>query len=116
MLNLLFKTTAYYVIWQKFKKQIIVITFSIILISLIGIIYEDLFKVLKVSSKENIGILLFTKWFLISIIIAFNIYVLRQTSIESKEKLDKNEKVEEILTKEVILERADLILKKYTND
>jgi len=83
MLNLLFKTTAYYVIWQKFKKQIIVITFSIILISLIGIIYEDLFKVLKVSSKE---------------------------------KLDKNEKVEEILTKEVILERADLILKKYTND
>ncbi len=67
MLKLLFKTSAYYIIWQKFKKQIILILTSIILIGFIGINYEDLFKVLKVTSKDSIGLLLFTKWFLIFI-------------------------------------------------
>ncbi|WP_162984590.1 hypothetical protein [Poseidonibacter antarcticus] len=48
MLNLLFRTSAYYVIWKKFKKQIILISFSVVLIVLIGIIYEDFFDVLNV--------------------------------------------------------------------
>lgn len=116
MIKLLFKTSAYYIIWQKFKKQIILILTSIILIGFIGIIYEDLFKVLKVTSKDSIGILLFTKWFLISIIIGFNIYILRKTKINTNENKAKNLKEEEILTKEVILTKADVILKKYLNE
>ncbi|WP_121628741.1 hypothetical protein [Poseidonibacter antarcticus] len=117
MLNLLFKTTAYYVIWQKFKKQILLISFSVVLIGFIGMIYDDLFDVLKVTDKESIGILLFTKWFFISFIIAINIYALRKTKIKEKKELKPvNPKTQEILKKEKVLTRTDLILKKYLNE
>lgn len=123
MLKLLFKTTAYYVIWQKFKKQIMMIIISIILVGFINLLYEDLFEVLKVTSRDSVGTLLFFKWFLISIIIGFNIYVLRKTKIDSKDLENKEYIVEnkktyskiqsDILKKEKILTTTDLILKKY---
>ncbi len=125
MLKLLFKTTAYYIIWQKFKKQILLVLSSIIVIGIIGVIYEDIFKVLKVTNKESVGVLLFFKWFLISFIIGFNIYILRKTSIDNKDEImseikkeDSNnlpEKSKNILKKEKILSSTDLILKKYLN-
>lgn len=124
MVKLLFKTTAYYVIWQKFRKQIILVSLSIILIAFIGLIYEDLFKVLKVTNKESVGYLLFFKWLFISIIVLFNIYVLRKTKIDLKEHdIKKNiderfqsysEKEKEILKKkEELITTTDLILRKY---
>lgn len=123
MLKLLFKTTAYYVIWQKFKKQIMMIAISIILVGFINFLYEDLFEVLKVTSRDSVGTLLFFKWFLICIIIGFNVYVLRKTKIDSKDLENKEYKVEnkknyskiqsDILKKEKILTTTDLILKKY---
>lgn len=124
MLKLLFKTTAYYVIWQKFKKQIILVASSIILVALIGLIYEDLFKVLKVTNKESVGFLLFFKWLFIFSIILFNIYVLRRTKVDSKDIPNSNQKEtifsnysqkeKEILKKkEELISTTDLILKKY---
>lgn len=123
MLKLLFKTTAYYIIWQKFKKQILLVLCSIILIGLIGIIYEDLFKVLKVTNKESVGVLLFMKWLFISLIIGCNIYILRRTKIDSKdfERVEDkkksyssySQKEQEVLQKKEILTTTDLILKKY---
>ena len=114
MLKLLFKTTAYYVIWQKFKKQIILVIFSIILIGLIGIVYEDLFEVMKVNSKDNIGLLLFFKWFLICMIIILNILVLRKTKVDYKKVAkSKTSNEKDILNKNTILSTSDLILKKY---
>lgn len=124
MLKLLFKTTAYYVIWQKFKKQIILISSSIILIALVGLIYEDLFKVLKVTNKESVGFLLFFKWFFIFSIILFNIYVLRKTKVDLNDITESNpketifsnysKKEKEILKKkEELISTTDLILKRY---
>ena len=120
MLKLLFKTTAYYIIWQKFKKHIILVLCSIILIAFIGILYEDLFKVFKETNKDSVGILLFFKWFLIFIVIAFNIYTLRKTKVIQNTKNNKEETRNksitrnEILTKEKILSSTDMILKKYS--
>lgn len=125
MLKLLFKTTAYYIIWQKFKKQIILILASICIIGVIDIIYNDLFQVMRIDKKDNLGTLLFFKWFLIFLIILFNIYVLRKTKIDFKDEYTKesnkefhNNKIyskteQEILTKKKILTTTDLILKKY---
>ena len=113
MLKLLFKTTAYYVIWQKFKKHIILVLCSTILITFIGIIYEDLFKVFKETKKESVGTLLFFKWLLIFIILAFNIYMLRKTKVAKTVKKDDVIKTD-ILTKKKILSSTDLILRKYS--
>ncbi|MAD41918.1 MAG: hypothetical protein CL623_05950 [Arcobacter sp.] len=118
MFNLLFKTTAYYVIWKKFKKHILLILSSIFLIGFIGIVYDDLFQVMKVKDKDMLGTLLFFKWFLIMIIIAINIYILRKTKIDVKEvelsnisNEKQNEKI--IMKKGELFSTSDLILKKY---
>mgnify|MGYP000609612433 CR=1 FL=1 len=123
MLKFFFKTTAYYIIWKKFKSQIILFVVSIFLIGLIGSIYDDLFKVLKVTNKESVGILLFIKWFLISLIVVYNLYTFRTTTIESKDEImtkmkesDSSifpKKSQEVLKKEKILSSTDYILKKY---
>ena len=124
MLKLLFKTTAYYVIWQKFKKQILLILISIILIGLIESIYNDLFEVFKVNNRDSLGVLLFFKWLFISLIIAFNINVLRKTKVTIKE-IDKEDSKQSIFTnyskqeeeiikkKEDLLTTTDLLLKKH---
>jgi len=118
MFNLLFKTTAYYVIWKKFKKHILLILSSIFLIGFIGIVYDDLFQVMKVKDKDMLGTLLFFKWFLIMTIIAINIYILRKTKIDAKEvelSNSPNEKQNEkiIMKKGELFSTSDLILKKY---
>lgn len=125
MFKLLFKTTAYYVIWQKFRKQIILILLSILGIAIINILYNDLFEVLKVNSKDSIGFLLFIKWFLIFIIIVFNIYKFKKIKIKDKGKEEEIiiiEEVEEhdinkhLVKKKKLKTRTDLILRKYSND
>ena len=119
MLKLLFKTTAYYVIWQKFKKQILTILISILLIGLITIIYEDIFELMKINHKESVGVLLFFKWFLILVIIVFNVYILRKTKIDILEPMPNNNlyhsnKEEKIIKKKgELFTTSDLILKKY---
>lgn len=118
MFNLLFKTTAYYVIWKKFKKHILLILNSIFLIGFIGIVYDDVFQVMKVKDKDMLGTLLFFKWFFIMTIIAINIYILRKTKIDAKEVASsnisndkQNEKI--IMKKGELFSTSDLILKKY---
>jgi len=88
MFGFLLKSTTYYILWQKFQKQIILIVLSLIAISVISFVYDDLYTVLKVSNKDSLLGLLLLKWFLISLIIGFNIYRLKQV------KLDENEKKE----------------------
>lgn len=124
MLKLLFKTTTYFVLWKKFKKQIILVLFSLILISFIGIIYEDLLEVVKINNRDSVGVLLFFKWFLIFTIIGSNIYVLRKSKVgikdidskTMKESLFTNysKKEQELLNKkEDLISRTDFLLKKY---
>ena len=125
MFSFLFRGATYYILWQKFQKQIILIILSIIAISVIMGIYDDLFKVLKVSNKDSlVGLLLF-KWFIISCIVGFNIYKLKQIKLEDKEKVEIFEKPQveenqdipqqskEILKKKKLLSTTDVILNKY---
>jgi hypothetical protein len=83
---------------------------------------------MKVSHKENLVILLLVKWFLISSIILFNIYKLKQVKLEESEKKEIFEETKEskktypkksqyVLNKKTKLTTTtDLILKKYSND
>ncbi|MBD3841885.1 MAG: hypothetical protein IE909_08365 [Campylobacterales bacterium] len=128
MFSFLFRSATYYIIWKKFQKQIILVVLSLIAISIISSVYEDLYKVLKVSNKDAlVGLLLF-KWFLISSIIGFNIYKLKQVKLDENEKHkifneeDEPKKIypkksEEVLKKkEKLTTTTDVILKKYLND
>lgn len=125
MFGFLFRSATYYVIWKKFQNQIVLVLFSLVLIVLISSIYDDLFEVLKVSNKDALLVLLFGKWVVISLIIGFNIYKLKQVKLnegEQKELLDQIEEPKKVYPKKSqdVLEKkesltttTDLILKKY---
>ena len=125
MFSFLFRSATYYIIWKKFQKQIILVTLSLIAIIVIIGVYNDLFNVLKISNKDSlIGLLLF-KWFLISLIVGFNIYKLKQVKLDENEKhkiFDDEEqpkkiypkKSQDVLNKkEKLISTTDVILKKY---
>ena len=115
-------------VWQKFQKQIVMIILSIILISITLGVYDDLFKVLKVSNKDSLVLLLLAKWLIISSIIGFNIYKLKQIKIDTKdedelfnhkeESIQKNHpiKTQNVLKKKTLKTTTDIILDKYTHD
>lgn len=124
MFNFIFKSATYYILWQKFSKQIILISLSVVLICLILGIYDDLYKVLKVSNKDSLLGLLLTKWLIITLIIGFNIYRLKQIKVEDKNEVidaikhDEEKiypkKTTDVLRKKDLLSTTDVILKKYT--
>ncbi len=126
MLGFIFRSGTYYLLWQKFKKQIITLLVSVALVLLILGIYNDLFSVLKISNKESILYLLFLKWFLILLIVGVNILMLRRLSTKELKESIKKEQVkdakqiklpltqeEKLLQKEKLLTTTDLILAKY---
>ncbi|MBS4067732.1 hypothetical protein [Sulfurimonas sp. RIFOXYB12_FULL_35_9] len=126
MLGFIFRSGTYYLLWQKFKKQIITLLVSVGLVLLILGIYNDLFSVLKISNKESVLYLLLLKWFLILFIIGVNVLMLRRLSTkEFKESIKKEEakkskevklpltQQEKLLQKEKLLTTTDLILAKY---
>ena len=73
-MNFLFKTTTYLLVWKKFKKEIIGLIVSIGLIAFIEAIYNDLFVLLKIQEQKTVIMLLFVKWFLILLIVVYNIF------------------------------------------
>ncbi|MDD2653070.1 MAG: hypothetical protein PHX44_08485 [Sulfurimonas sp.] len=128
MFGFLFRGATYYILWKKFQKQIILAALSIVIIVAIMGIYNDLFEVLKRSHKDNLIALLLFKWFLIVIIVGFNIYKLKQVKFDEDEKREifkeadesKNKypkKSQDVLNKkERLTTTTELILKKYTHD
>jgi len=128
MFGFLFKSATYYILWQKFQKQIVMIILSVILIAITLGVYDDLFKVLKVSNKDSLVVLLLAKWFIISFIIGFNIYKLKQIKIDiddteelcnqKEENIIKNYpvKTQDVLKKKTLKTTTDIILEKYIND
>lgn len=126
MFNFLFRSATYYIIWKKFQSEIILVVLSLIAISIISFVYDDLYKVLKVSNKDSlVGLLLF-KWFLISMIIGFNIYKLKQVKLDEDERckiFDNTNNTQKSFSKnardvlnknEKLTTTTDLILNKYT--
>lgn len=86
MFSFLFRSATYFLLWKKFQKQIITITISIILLSLVFSIYDDLYEILKVSDKDSLIWLLLFKWFIVLLIIGFNIYKLKKVKLDDTEK------------------------------
>lgn len=122
MLGFFLRSGTYYLLWQKFKKQIITLLVSVGLVLLIHGIYNDLFSVLKISNKESILYLLLLKWFLILLIVGVNVLMLRKFSTKELKLSIKKEirqekppltQQEKLLQKEKLLKTTDLILAKY---
>ncbi len=121
MFTFLFKTTTYFILLKKFRHQIILVILSLIAIALINGIYEDIYKVAKVSQKESLFVLLLIKWFLVLCIVGYNLYRLKQIKLsdeEKKEILTSEPKsypptIQKLLDKETLLSTTDLIIKKY---
>lgn len=121
MFTFLFKTTTYFILLKKFRHQIILVIVSLIGIALINCIYEDIYKVAKVSHKENLFVLLLIKWFLVLCVVVYNLYKLKQIKLsdeDKKEILVSKPKayppiIQKLLEKETLLSTTDLIIKKY---
>jgi len=125
LFGFLFRSATYYIIWKKFQKQIILVVLSLLAISIISFAYEDLYKVLKVGNKDALVGLLLVKWFLISLIIGFNIYKVKLDENEKHKIFDEEEepkkiypkKSQEVLKKkEKLTTTTDVILKKYLDN
>ena len=128
MFSLLLRTGTYYVLWQKFRKQFMMMLISFVLIAMILGIYNDLYSVLKITNKDSVLLLLLLKWSLILLIIAVNIYSLKKIKIKDVKKSILEEQSyaslkakpltptqEYVKNKEKLLTTTDLILEKYTN-
>lgn len=121
MFTFLFKTTTYYILLKKFRHQIILVILSLIAISFINGIYEDIYKVAKVSNKENLFTLLLIKWFLVLCIVGYNLFKLKQIKLSDEEKneiLTSEPKsyspaIQKLLEKDTLLSITDIILEKY---
>ena len=121
MFTFLFKTTTYFILLKKFRHQIILVILSLIAISFINGIYEDIYKVAKVSNKENLFTLLLIKWFLVLCIVGYNLFKLKQIKLSDEEKneiLTSEPKsyspaIQKLLEKDTLLSITDIILEKY---
>lgn len=128
MFGMLLRGGTYYLLWNKFREQFIMLLASALLIGIILNIYNDLFTVLKISDKESVLQLLLLKWFLIMGIVGINLYQFQHikttdkkspadTQAASKPKQEKalHPMHEHIKHKETLLSTTDLILEKYSN-
>lgn len=82
MLNFIFRSGTYYVIWYKFQKEIIIVVLSLVVIFVIKSIYDDLFIVFEVGNKDALPELIFFKWLLIGLVMFYNFYRLKKVKID----------------------------------
>jgi len=123
MFNLI-KISSYYFLFKKFKKQIFLLLFSILLIGIIVNIFND---VISALDKNQIFIAIAIKWSLIIFIIFINFIIFKKlvkkpSNSEPKHNIDEKitKKIdpptpysEEILKKDKLLTKKDKILNKY---
>jgi len=120
-MNFLFKTTTYLLVWKKFKKEIIGLIVSIGLIAFIDGVYNDLFVLLKIQEQKTVIMLLFVKWFLILLIVVYNIFNFKKIKKINQTNIQQNTKQiplnhQNVLSKEKLKTKTDLILQKYLKD
>jgi len=78
-------------LWQKFKGEFIYLFISFIFIILTFSIYNDVYDILKVSSKNSLWILLLVKYSILILIILANIHYFKsiKATIPSNTKKPK---------------------------
>ena len=133
MFGYIFRTGTYFLIWKKFKKQIITLGVSAISIFLILSIYTDMLTVLKIANKDDVVLLMVLKYVLIVAIIVYNYFsftrvkvpdTIEKTDIksffisENKATIDDKQTSknhQNIISKSKLKTKTDLILEKYKN-
>lgn len=123
MFGLLLRTGTYYVLWQKFRQQFVMLLVSAVLLAFIFGIYNDLFSLLKISNQESIIKLLLVKWALVLLIIGVNVWAFRRKKASVKKThhlciVPTQEEIlsasaKQVLLKKTLLSTSDLILAKY---
>jgi len=117
MFGFMFKTGTYYVLWQKIKKQFLMLLISLVVIVIIFNIYDDLVKIIDVKSSGSLLFLLLLKWLLILGVIELNVYKFKRITIEKTTKKSNKKPLtptqEHIKTKETLLSTTDVMLEKY---
>ena len=125
MFSLLFKTGTYYVLWNKFKGQFFYLLISLVLIVLTLSIYEDVYKLLKISSKDSLWVLLVVKYSILILIVTINFYNFKNIKVTLPIKHQEPKKVEiitlepieeKILNKKTLKTKSDFILEKYRSN
>ena len=120
MFGYIFRTGTYFFLWTKFKKEIITLMVSVILLVLVFSIYNDLLMVMKITDTQHAIGLLLLKWFIVICIVGFNIFNLKTIKIENteaeyKEVIPKSKPIQHqhILEKKKLKTKTDVILQKY---
>jgi hypothetical protein len=120
MFSYLFKTGTYYILWQKFRSQIVTLGVSVAIIMLTFSVYDDVHDLLKIIDKNSLWVLVLVKYSILVLIILWNINSFKTVKI--KKSLKKENKVElepieeEIKNKKTLLSKTDLILNKYRDN
>ena len=127
MFGFALKSTFIYMVWNKFKKQIITAIISLLSIVIVFAIYEDINNIFIQKQIDYIFELVATKWFLVCLIIGFNIFSFKKAIKENKKYEDQdNSSIEntltintpqhkEILNKKKLKTKSDVILQRYLN-
>ena len=104
-------------IWNKFKKQIIGLGISGVLLFVVFAIYDDLYIFLTETSKEDLYLLLLAKWVIVIGVIVFNWFSFKKIKNEDntiQTVVDKKlEHHKDILNKKKLKTKSDVILQKY---
>jgi len=103
-------------IWNKFKKQIIGLGISGVLLFVVFAIYDDLYIFLTETSKEDLYLLLLAKWVIVIGVIIFNWFSFKRIKNEDNIIQTVDEKPQQhtdILNKKKLKTKSDVILQKY---
>jgi hydrogenase-4 membrane subunit HyfE len=118
MFGFVFKSSLYYMLWNKFKKQIIGLGVSSILLFVVFTIYDDLYIFFTDTSKEDLYLLLLAKWVIVIGVVLFNWFNFKK--IKNQDNVieivdEKPQHHKDILSKPKLLTKSDLILQKYSD-
>jgi uncharacterized protein YacL len=105
-------------IWNKFKKQIISLGVSSVLLFVVFAIYDDLYIYFTETSKENLYLLLLAKWIIVIVVIIFNWFSFKK--LKDKDSIiqtvdEKSQQHKNIYKKKELKTKSDVILQKYLN-
>jgi len=103
-------------IWNKFKKKIIDLCISGILLFIVFAIYDDLYIFIAETSKKDLYLLLLTKWCIVIGVVLFNWFSFKKIKNEDNiiQTVDeKSQHYKDILNKKKLKTKSDVILQKY---
>lgn len=100
-------------LWQKFRGQFLYLFISLALIVFTFSIYDDVYDILKISSKDSLWILMLVKYSILIIIISLNVRHFKSIKVEIPKKVQLDPIEENMMNKPLLKSKTDFILEKY---